>query len=338
MTAQPDVSVSIVNTSSRELLLACLASLEGDLHGPITVEVVVLDNASEDGSAEAVAELFPWARVIAQPFRAGFGANHNAVIRATTGRYLYVLNEDATVEPGSFERLVGYLDEHPAVAALAPRIRYPDGREQASAWRFPTPGAAALGALTLARAGIVQSGGDETRPVDWAMACALLLRRGALDEAGLFDEGFFIYSEETDLARRFEAAGYETHYFPAVTAFHHVSQFSARIPERRIAEEWRSRRRYWHKHHSRSGARIAGLLTGVQYAVRAVVASVAVRLPGRPLGRLDRAAPARFRLHARSAWRGPQGPGLRELAVDWNRAHDVSPPGQASAVGRIDAA
>ena len=107
MAEQPDVSVSIVNTSSRELLLACLASIEQDLDGPYTVEVVVLDNASEDGSAEAVAELFPWARVIAQPFRAGFGANHNAVIRATTGRYVYVLNEDATVEPGSFEQLVG---------------------------------------------------------------------------------------------------------------------------------------------------------------------------------------------------------------------------------------
>jgi GT2 family glycosyltransferase len=321
VSVQPDVSVSVVNTSSRDLLLACLTSLERDLDGPYSIEVVVLDNASEDGSAEAVRERYPWARVIAQPHRAGFGANHNAVIRATTGRYVYVLNEDATVEPGSFERLVGYLDEHPEVAGLAPRIRYPDGREQASAWRFPTPGAAALGVLTLARAGIVQSGGDSTRRVDWAMACALLLRRSALDGVGAFDEGFFIYSEETDLARRFEAAGYETHYLPAVTAFHHVGQFSAKIPERRIAEEWRSRRRYWNKHHSRLGAWVARTLTGVQYALRAAIASVAVRF-----GRFDHAAPARFRLHARSAWRGPQGPGLRELADDWNRAHGVSPP------------
>jgi GT2 family glycosyltransferase len=323
---QPDVSVSVVNTSSRDLLLACLASLEEDLGGPCTVEVVVLDNASEDGSAEAVRERFPWARVIAQPYRAGFGANHNAVIRATSGRYVYVLNEDATVEPGSFERLVRYLDAHPEVAALAPRIRYPDGREQASAWRFPTPGAAALGALTLARAGIVQSGGGETRRVDWAMACALLLRRSALDEVGLFDEGFFIYSEETDLLRRLAAAGYETHYLPAVTAFHHVSQFSAGIPERRIAEEWRSRRRYWRKHHTRAGASIARLLTGWQYAARAAIAAVAVRF-----GRFDRTAPARFRLHARNAWFGQQGPGLRELADDWNRAHGVSPPGTIDA-------
>jgi GT2 family glycosyltransferase len=320
----PDVSVSIVNTSSRELLLVCLESLAQDLH-EVDVEVVVLDNASEDGSAEAVRERFGWARVIAQPYRAGFGANHNTVIRATRGRYVYVLNEDTTVEPGSFRRMVEYLDAHPEVAALAPRIRYPDGREQASAWRFPTPGVAALGALTLARAGVVQSGGRETRPVDWAMACALLLRRSALDEVGFFDEGFFIYSEETDLCLRLRGAGYETHYFPEVTVYHHVSQFSAGIPERRIAEEWRSRHRYWRKHHSPAGARAAALLTGWQYAARSALAAAALRLPEsrRPLRHLHRAAPARFRLHARNAWRGVSGPGLRELAEEWNREHET---------------
>jgi N-acetylglucosaminyl-diphospho-decaprenol L-rhamnosyltransferase len=317
----PDISVSIVNTASRELLLACLESLEADLGGPLAVEVVVLDNASDDGSADAVRERFPWARVIEQPYRAGFGANHNTVIRATSGRYVYVLNEDATVTPGSFEPLVSYMDAHPEVGALAPRIRYPDGREQASAWRFPTPGIAAVGALTLARAGVVQSGGSVSRRVDWAMACALLLRRSALERVGSFDEGFFIYSEETDLCRRLAGAGYETHYFPAVTVFHHVSQFSAGVPERRIAEEWRSRHRYWRKHHSRLGARLAALLTGYQYAARSALAAAVVRLPDswRPLRHLNGAAPARFRLHARNAWRGVSGPGLRELAEDWNR-------------------
>ena len=323
----PDVSVSIVNTSSRDLLLACLESLERDLAGRARIEVVVLDNASDDGSAEAVRERFPWARVIAQPFRAGFGANHNSVIRATSGRYVYVLNEDTTVEPGSFDRMVAYLDEHAEVGALGPRILYPDGREQASAWRFPTPAVAALGALTLQRAGVVQSKGAEPRRVDWAMACALLLRRRALDQVGLFDERFFIYAEETDLCRRLAAAGYETHWFPHVTVYHHVSQFSAGVPERRIAEEWRSRHRYWRKHHSPAGARAAALLTGWQYAVRAALASAAVRLPEsrRPLRHLHRAAPARFRLHARNAWRGVRRPGLKELADEWNREHGAAP-------------
>jgi hypothetical protein len=322
---RPDVSVSIVNTSSKALLLACLESLERDPGRSCRVEVVVLDNASDDGSAAAVRECHPWVRVIEQPFRAGFGANHNVVIRATTGRYVYVLNEDTTCEPGSFDRMAGYLDTHPRVGALGPRIVYPDGRHQPSAWRFPTPGTAAIGALTLGRAGIVQSGGRAIRPVDWAMGCALLLRREALDDVGLFDERFFIYTEETDLCRRLAAAGWETHYFPEVTVVHHVSQFTAGVPERRINEHWRSRERYWAKHHSRHGARAAELLTGWQYAIRAAVAPVLLRLPAgaRPPGLSDEVV-AQFRLNARNAWRGVRGPGIAELADEWNERHAPS--------------
>jgi N-acetylglucosaminyl-diphospho-decaprenol L-rhamnosyltransferase len=299
----PDVSVSLVNTNSRELLLACLESLEG-----AGAEIVVLDNASEDGSAAAVAERFPDVRLIEQPYRAGFGANHNAVIRATTGRYVFVLNEDTTSDDWGFERMVAHLDANPRVAALAPRLVYPGGRPQASAWRFPSPAVAGLGLVTLGRAGIVQSGGSETRDVDWAMAAAVLLRRSALDEVGLFDEGFFIYSEETDLCRRLRDARWRTQYFPAVTVVHHESQFSAGIPERRINEMWRGRHRYWRKHHSPAGAWTAALCTGAQYAVRGLLRAH------------DRDFSARMRLHARDAVR-VRGPGLRELADDWNRVH-----------------
>lgn len=298
-----DVSVSLVNTSSRELLLACLESLRG-----AEAEVVVLDNASDDGSAAAVRERFPEVRLLEQRRRAGFGANHNTVIRATSGRYVLVLNEDTTSDDWGFARMVAHLDANPRVAALAPRLVYPDGRRQASAWRFPSPAVAALGLLTLGRAGVVQSGGDETRDVNWAMAAAILLRREALDEVGLFDEDFFIYSEETDLCRRLRDAGWRTQLYPAVTVVHHESQFSAGIPERRINEMWRGRHRYWRKHHSRAGAAIAALCTGGQYALRGLL---------RPR---DRDFAARMRLHARDATR-VRGPGLRELAEEWNRAH-----------------
>jgi GT2 family glycosyltransferase len=302
----PDVSISLVNTNSRELLLACLESLDGAGEG---VETVVLDNASEDGSAAAVRERFPAVRVIEQRHRAGFGANHNTVIRATTGRYVFVLNEDTTSEDWGFARMVAHLDANPRVAALGPRLVYPDGRPQSSAWRFPSPATAALGLLTLGRAGILQSGGNTTRDVDWAMAAALLVRREALDEVGLFDEGFFIYSEETDLCRRLRTDGWRTQFFPSVTVVHHESQFSAGIPERRINEMWRGRHRYWRKHHSAAGARLASLLTGAQYALRGVIRS------------RDRDFAARMRLHARDALR-VTGPGLRELAEEWNRGRE----------------
>ncbi len=261
-----DLSVSIVNTQSCELLLACLESLEG-----AGAEIVVLDNASEDGSVAAVRERFPAVRVIPQEFRAGFGANHNTVIRVTRGRYVYVLNEDTTAGDWGFDRLVAYLDAHPRVAALGPRLVYPDGRQQDSAWRFPTPFVTTVGLATLGKVGVKQSHGSAPHPVDWVMGAALLLRREALAEVGLFDEGFFLYSEEVDLQLRLRQAGWEVHYFPGATVVHHESQFSAGIPERRINEMWRSRHRYWRKHHSGPGARVAALATGAQYAARAAL-------------------------------------------------------------------
>jgi N-acetylglucosaminyl-diphospho-decaprenol L-rhamnosyltransferase len=307
-----DLSVSIVNTNSRGLLLACLESL-----APVEAEIVVLDNASEDGSAPAVRERFPHVRVIEQQHRAGFGANHNTVIRATTGRYVYVLNEDTTADDWSFERITEYLDAHPQVAALGPRLVYPDGRLQDSAWRFPTPLVSTMGLATLGQLGVKQSKGASVRPVDWVMGAALVLRREALDQVGLFDEDFFLYSEEVDLQTRLRQAGWETHYFPELTVVHHESQFSAGIPERRINEMWRSRHRYWRKHHSRMGARLAALATGSQYAARALLSPVARRDPG---------IEARMRLHARDAWR-VEGPGLRELADEWNGRVGSTPPG-----------
>jgi N-acetylglucosaminyl-diphospho-decaprenol L-rhamnosyltransferase len=299
----PDLSVSIVNTNSRALLLACLDSLAGT-----DPEIVVLDNASEDGSADAVRERCPNVRVIAQSHRAGFGANHNTVIRATTGRYVYVLNEDTTAGDWGFEALKAYLDDHPRVAALGPRLVYPNGRLQDSAWRFPTPFVSTVSLATLGRLGVTQSRGDEPRAVDWVMGAAVMLRREALDEVGLFDESFFLYSEEVDLQARLHRAGWEVHYFPRVSVVHHESQFSAEIPERRINEMWRSRHRYWRKHHSGAGARIAALATGAQYVVRGALSPIVRRDPG---------VGARMRLHARDSWR-VTGPGLRELADEWN--------------------
>jgi GT2 family glycosyltransferase len=299
-----DVSISIVNTSSRDLLLACLESLGG-----VDAEIVVLDNASDDGSADAVRDRFPDVRVIEQRHRAGFGANHNTVIRATAGRYVYVLNEDTTSADWAIDRIVAHLDANPRVAALGPRLVYPDGRHQDSAWRFPTPWVAVLGLLTLGRAGVKQSDGGQLRDVDWVMGAAIMLRREALEQVGLFDEEFFIYSEETDLCRRLEGAGWRTEYMPTVTVVHHESQFSAGIPERRINEMWRSRHRYWRKHHSALGARVAALATGGQYALRGALGAI--------LRRDDPSFAARMRLHARDAIE-VRGPGLRELADSWN--------------------
>jgi N-acetylglucosaminyl-diphospho-decaprenol L-rhamnosyltransferase len=306
-----DVSVSLVNTNNRELLLSCLESLHGS-----EAEIVVLDNASEDGSVDAVRERFPDVRLIAHRHRAGFAANHNTVIRATRGRYVYVLNEDTTADDWQLDRLTAYLEARPRVAAVGPKLVYPDGSHQESAWRFPTPLVSVLGLVTLGKAGVTQSRGDAPRRVDWVMGAALLLRREALEDVGLFDEEFFIYSEEVDLQLRLRRAGWEVHYHPGATVVHHESQFSAGIPERRINEMWRSRHRYWNKHHGRVAARVAAFATGAQYAARAVLS---------PVARADPGFGSRMRLHARDAW-AVRGPGLRELADEWNSRVGAASP------------
>ena len=221
-----DLSVSIVNTTSRDLLLACLESLRGE-----EAEIVVLDNASEDGSADAVRERFPDVRLIAHRHRAGFGANHNTVIRATSGRYVYVLNEDTTSDDWGFRRLVDYLDRHPRVAAVGPRLVYPEGRPQPSAWRFPSPVVSLLSLPSLGRVGIVQSHGDSPRPVGWVMGAALLLRREALDDVGLFDEDFFVYYEDFDLSWRGRSRGWRYACIPTSVVRHrHASTLGESTP------------------------------------------------------------------------------------------------------------
>ncbi len=317
-----DLTVSIVNHNGRETLMPLLAALERER----AEEIVVLDNASEDGSVAAVRERFPDVRLIEQPFRAGFGANHNRVIRETSGRYVLLLSHDAEPEPGALAALVAFADAHPRAAAIAPRLRFPDGNLQANAWRFPSPGAAVLGTLTLGRVGVVQSGGEEPRRVDWAMGAALLLRREALDEVGLFDEGYFMFSEETDLCLRLARAGWETWLVPGAVVVHHDSALRGEVPRERIAEEWRSRHRYWRAHHSAAGVRVAAAATGLQYTARGGIAAAANRVR---VGSYDPNFPARMRLHARSARRGPQGPGLRELADEWNRRHAGGPESEA---------
>ncbi len=317
-----DLTVSIVNHNGRETLLPLLAALERDR----AEDVVVLDNASEDGSVAAVRERFPDVRLIEQPFRAGFGANHNRVIRETDGRYVALLSHDAEPEPGALGALLSFADAHPRAAVVAPRLVYPDGRPQPNGWRFPSPAVAALGTFTLSRAGVVQSGGDEPRRVDWAMGAALLLRREALDQVGLFDEAYFMFSEETDLCLRLAREGWETWFEPGATVVHHDSALRGDAGRERIAEEWRSRHRYWRSNYSGAGARVAAAATGLQYAVRGGIGAAALRMHA---GSYDPAFPARMRLHARFAWRGPDGPGLRELADTWNREHPDTRESQA---------
>lgn len=317
-----EVTIGIVAHGNRDLLLEALGALAGPGRPGRAHRVLVLDNASEDGTAEAVRAAHPDVELIAQPFRDGFGANHNRLLARSDAPYHLILNDDATVEMGTIDTLVDHLEAHPEAAVAAPVVRYPDGRHQPSAYRFPDPTTALRGLVTLGQAGVEERAGATPRAVDWASGCALLLRRSAIDLTGPFDEGFFMFSEETDLQRRLRDRGYETHLVPAAVVHHHLGAATAGDRSRRIVEVWRSRRRYWAKHNPGWEGTTARRLNGLQYAALAGIAELG-RLPLPRAQRLAPLPPAEVRLHVANALRGPTGPGLREAAQDWNRRHDV---------------
>jgi len=323
-----DVTISIVHASKRELTLDCLKSLEADACRRSTVEIVVLDNASEDDLVSVVSERFPGVRLMDQLFRAGFGANHNTVIRASESRYVLVLNPDARVGPGTIDALVDYLDEHPEAAIATPAIRGFDGVQQGSAWREMTISSQLVWALTFGQLGVVVRT-KAAGPVHAVSSCGMLARRESFEAVGLFDECYFMYSEEWDLAQRLQRAGLERHYVPTVEMLHHGQESTKHVPERRINEIWRSLDLYLARYHSPLQAATLratlGFGNALTFAVAVVLQVLSDRL--RP-ARANSLIPTVYKLHARNAFRRARGPGLRELAEEWNRAL-VPPPSQS---------
>ena len=327
--AEPcDLVVSLVNHNAAERTLACLASIFEDGSRRCSLEVVVLDNDSDVPVAPAIEAAFPDVKVITQSFRDGFGANHNRVIRATKSRHVLVLNNDTSLPPGTLDALVAYLDDHPIVGIVGPSVRFADGVRQPAAFGFPTPLASFLFAATFGQVGMIQSksgpeSGEAPKRVDWISGAAMAVRRSALDRVGIFDEGFFMYHEDTDLCRRLGDAGYEAHTVPTIEIVHdHWGATNERFRER-IDEAHRSRRRYWAKHHGRLGSALAPYADAVRYTTAAWVASAVERLPEqlRPAMAREWNAEA-YRYNAKSALRRTPGRGMRELA----RAHNVARP------------
>ncbi|MGN6274578.1 MAG: glycosyltransferase [Solirubrobacterales bacterium] len=276
----PALSYCVVNTNGREYLLACLASIERTHPEGVEREVLVLDNASDDGSAEAVQALGGEIRLIALERQAGKAENDSTLMREARGRYCLLLNEDSELRPGAAEALVAALDADPKAAAATAQLLDSAGRPVPCAWRFPGVGTAAAGALFLHRWLTVQSKGTETRRVDWGQSSALLVRREAAEEVGYMDPAFFVYYDECDFAKRLADAGWHSLFVPAAEAVHH-DQLSTDLAKGlpRIVEFHRNRDLYMRKHHGWAAALAVRALTAWSYAIRALVATV---LPNQP--------------------------------------------------------
>jgi hypothetical protein len=269
----------------------------------------VLDNGSDDGSAEAVRARGEEVELIALRERRGKALNDSELMERARGRYCLLLNEDSELLPGAAGALMSALERDRRAACAVAALRRPDGTPQASAWRFPSVMTALAAAIGLARRVSVQSTGPRVREVDWGQSCALAVRREAGAAVGWMDRGFFVYSEEVDFQKRLADAGWHTLYVPAAVAIHHEQLSTGALPLARIVENARGRDRYIRKHHGAAAASAVRLLTAWAYTMRSLAASA---LPGHDA--------ARYRAHALAAlWPG-RGEGLREAAERYNAA------------------
>lgn len=231
-----DVSIIIVHTFEKKMIRQTLRGIRRAAP-KIQFEVIVVDNNPPEGMEEVLKNEFPEARYFRNPKNIGFGAAMNVGIREARGRYVLIFNPDIVVGPGSLEELTRFMDEHPDVGVVGPRLKNPDGSLQYSCYRIPslllpayrrTP----LGKLPMGKAAVADYmmynvSHDETMDVDSLIGAAMFTRKTALAKVGLFDERFFMYYEDNDLCRRFWENGFRVVYHPRSEMIHYHRRASA---------------------------------------------------------------------------------------------------------------
>jgi len=252
----------IVGWNAKHYLELCLASLaESPPHR--STEILVVDNASTDGSAEMIEGRFPNVKLIKSNENLGFAKGNNLAIRQCVGRYIALVNPDVIVLPGCLDTLADFLDQNPKVGNVGPRVLNPDGTLQSSCRRFPTLWNNFCTATTLASvfkrtrffAGehMLFFPHDRTLAVDVLVGCFSMIRREAFEAVGLLDEGLFMYGDDVDWCRRCWNAGWEVVFFPGAKAIHDRGSITAAYPVRFALAQQRSILYYWAKHHGRFG-------------------------------------------------------------------------------------
>jgi N-acetylglucosaminyl-diphospho-decaprenol L-rhamnosyltransferase len=245
-----------------------------------------------------VARDFPSVRLIACDQNLGFTRGNNRGLAASEGRYILFLNPDTVVLPGALAALLTHMEACPATGILGPQLLYGNGSLQPSRRRFPTLATALLESSPLAwrwphnrwarRYNLLDVPADRPQQVDWVVGAAILVRRAVVEQIGGFDEGFFMYSEETDLCRRAAAAGWRTWYLPSAQIIHYEGKSSEQVVAARHIHFQTSRVRYFRKHHGRLPAEILrGLLLG-QFALEWLLEAAKRLLRSRPDLRRER--------------------------------------------------
>lgn len=263
MSESIDISVVILSWNDQKYLAECLESL---MHSTKrTMEIIVVDNASTDGSPEMVAERFPMVKLIRNRENLGFPKGNNIGIQASRGKYVYLLNSDVKVLEGCMDALADYLDAQPDVGMIGPRILNGDMTHQSSCRKFPTLwnnfcmmsglAGAFKGSRSFSGEHMFYFKGDRLMDVNVLVGCFWAVRRAAMDQFGLLDEGFFMYAEDLDWCERCWKSGWRVVFYPEVAAIHYRGGSSAKQDPVWLAlTQQRSVLRYWKKHHGISGA------------------------------------------------------------------------------------
>jgi GT2 family glycosyltransferase len=254
-----DLSIVIVNYRSRDALLDCLGALSAD-PAARDVAIVVIDNDSRDGTAEALRTRRPDVRLIANDANVGYARAVNQGIAATGSDAVLVLNPDCVPQAGSVAALLRHLEAHPRAGIVAPRILNPDGSLEYSARAFPDHLTFLFNRYSLLTRlfpanpysrRYLMSDWDHasTRDVDWVSGAAMMVRRAAIQAVGPMDEAFFMFNEDVDWCRRMKLGGWAVTYLPEATVVHHVGASRSKVAPRIIVERHRGMIHYLHKHH-----------------------------------------------------------------------------------------
>jgi N-acetylglucosaminyl-diphospho-decaprenol L-rhamnosyltransferase len=305
----------VVNTGGRDDLLTCLEAIERTHPDGVAHEVLVLDNASDDGSVEAVRGAGHDLRLIALERRAGKSENDSRLLQEARGRYCLLLNEDTELREGCTRALLDALESDPRAAAAGAQLLTGAGCPTACAWRLPDIPWALAAAVFMHDRVAVQSRGAAVREVGWAQSSALLVRREAARQVGWLDPDFFVYSDETDFCKRLHDAGWRILFVPQAQAVHHdqLSTDTAAM-RRRIVEFHRGRDLYFRKHRMPLTRLVWRVCWTWAYLVRAAAATV---LPDHD--------PRRYLVHARQQAFPRHGEGIREAAREYNRRREAAP-------------
>lgn len=284
------LSIMIVNWNTGQALLNCLESIF-DNPPDQPFEVILVDNASSDGSAHAAELRYPQVHVIHSPTNRGFAGANNLAFEQAGGEYMLLLNPDTVVYPGALQTLLDFLEENPKAGAAGAMLLNPDGSLQPSCSPEPTLGREFMRLFHIK--GVRPDGYYEMsdwdpsspRRVDTLLGACLMVRREARHETGLMDEAFFMYSEEVDYCRRLRQAGWEIYWVPQARMVHLGGQSTHQAASKMFLQLYLAKVQYFRKHHGRLAALLYKLILFAAGAARLAVAPL-TRL--RPSSRSDR--------------------------------------------------